>query len=235
MTSAADSLDLALLRQLTVLRKPASLSTSFENQYRPDGRVQTLLTRAMDLELADVPESWRSAEIVHLAPIAREVHPDVAGAFPRSFVGVTPQGSMRSWDSTGRVSLRPWETVRDLIEQADAVVLSLEDLQLDRSAAASMATHCKTLVVTEGSQGAMLYEPGRVRSVPTIPASEVDPTGAGDVFAAVFFIRLHESGDAWESAVLASQIAAKSVSRPGLAGAPTPTEARAVLQATGNR
>ncbi|MGH2621125.1 MAG: PfkB family carbohydrate kinase [Anaerolineales bacterium] len=235
MTSAADSLDLALLRQLTVLRKSASVSTSFENQYPPGGRVQTLRTRAVDLELADVPESWRSAEIVHLAPIAGEVHPDLARAFPQSFVGVTPQGSMRTWDSTGRVSLRSWETIRDLIEEADAVVLSIEDLQLDRSAAASMATHCKILVVTEGAQGATLYERDRTRPVPTTPAREVDPTGAGDVFAAVFFIRLHESGDPWESAVLANQIAAKSVSRPGLAGAPTPTEARAVLKAIGNR
>ena len=235
MTSAADSLDLALLRQLTVLRKSAPVSTSFKNQYREGGRMQTLRTRAVDLELADVPESWRLADIVHLAPIAAEIHPDLARAFPQSFVGVTPQGSMRSWNSTGRVALQSWETVRDLIREADAVVLSIEDLQMDRSAAAAMAGHCKTLVVTEGAQGAALYERDRIRLVPTTPAREVDPTGAGDVFAAVFFIRFHESGDPWESAVLANQIAAKSVSRPGLAGAPTPTEARAVLQATGNR
>ena len=233
MTSAADSMDLARLRQLTVVRKSAPVSTSFENQYGPGGRLQTLLTRAVDLELSDLPTIWRSADIVHLAPIACEIPSDLAGAFSDSFVGVTPQGSMRIWDSAGRVTLQSWEAVHDLLHVAAAVVLSIEDLGMDRSAAAAMAAHCKSLVVTEGAQGATLYDQGRVRTVPGLAAREVDPTGAGDVFAAVFFIHLHESGDPWESAVLANQIAAGSVARPGLAGAPSPSEAWAAFQAIG--
>ncbi len=233
MTSAADSLELAPLRQLAVVRKNAPVSTSFENQYAPGGRVQTLRTRAVDLELSDVPAIWRSSEIVHLAPIACEIPSELAHGFSDSFVGVTPQGSMRIWDSTGRVTLQSWEAVHDLLHVAAAVVLSIEDLGMDRSAAVAMAAHCKTLVVTEGVRGASVYERGRVRPVPAPAAREVDPTGAGDVFAAVFFIRLHESGDPWESAVLANQIAAGSVARPGLAGTPTPSEAWAAFQALG--
>ena len=235
VTAAADSLDLEQVQALTVWRKSVPASTSFENRYTPGGRVQTLRSRATDLELADVPERWRAAQIVHLAPIACEIPTDLAGAFSESFVGITPQGSMRTWDSTGRVRLRSWEAVGDLLPVADAVVLSIEDLGMERSAAEAMAARCKTLVVTEGPRGATVYHAQRSELVPATPAPEVDPTGAGDIFAAVFFVRFQATGDPWEAAGLANQIAAKSVSRPGLSGAPTPAEARAVLQAAGDR
>lgn len=220
---------------MTVWCKSAPASTSFENRYTSSGRVQTLRSRATVLELADVPEHWRRSEIVHLAPIACEIPTDLTGAFPESFVGITPQGSMRTWDSTGRVRLQSWQAVGDLLPVADAVVLSIEDLGMDRSAAAAMAAHCKTLVVTEGPRGATVYHSQRAELVPAIPAREVDPTGAGDIFAAVFFVRFQATGDPWEAAGFANLIAAGSVSKPGLAGTPTPAEAKAALSAMGNR
>jgi sugar/nucleoside kinase (ribokinase family) len=235
VTAAAESLNLEPVQALTVWRKSTPASTSFENRYTPTGRVQTLRSRAGDLELADVPRSWRGAEIVHLAPIACEIPVDLAGAFEQSFVGITPQGSMRAWDSTGRVRLQSWEAVADLLQAVDAVVLSIEDLGMDRTAAEAMAVHCKTLVVTEGPLGATVHHSGRAELVRATPVREVDPTGAGDIFAAVFFIRFHETGDPWVAARLANRIAGRSVAKPGLTGAPTPDEARAALQAVGNR
>jgi sugar/nucleoside kinase (ribokinase family) len=40
--------------------------------------------------------------------------------------------------------------------------------------------------------------------VPALPRAEVDPTGAGDVFAAAFLVRYHETGDALEAAAFAA-------------------------------
>lgn len=234
VTSASEALDLAPIRELALSLKLAPVSTSFENRYTSKGRVQTLLGRASDLELADVPLAWRNPKIVHLAPLACEIPAELAQAFPSSFLGVTPQGSMREWDSAGRVRLRSWESVHDLLHAADAVVLSIEDLGMDITAAEAMATHCRVLVVTEAAQGARVYTQRRSESVPAPSRQEVDPTGAGDIFAAVYFIRLQQSGDPWEAAEIANQIAAASVARRGLAGTPTPAEAKAVLQATGN-
>ncbi len=234
VTSASETLDLYPVREFALSRKLAPISTSFENRYTSKGRVQTLLGRAADLELGDVPLAWRNPKIVHLAPIAREIPAELAQAFPNSFVGVTPQGSMREWDSVGRVRLRSWESVHDLLHAADAVVLSIEDLGMDITAAEAMATHCRVLVVTEAAQGARVYTQRRSESVPAPSRQEVDPTGAGDIFAAVYFIRLQQSGDPWEAAEIANQIAAVSVTRRGLAGTPTPAEAEAALQATGN-
>ena len=62
---------------------------------------------------------------------------------------------------------------------------------------------------------------------PTV--KEVDPTGAGDVFAAAFFIRLYQTRDPWEAARFATQLASISVTRPGISGIPTPSEVKANL------
>jgi sugar/nucleoside kinase (ribokinase family) len=45
---------------------------------------------------------------------------------------------------------------------------------------------------------------------------EVDPTGAGDVFAAAFLIRLHETGNNFEAARFASAAAALSLGGSGI-------------------
>jgi sugar/nucleoside kinase (ribokinase family) len=49
----------------------------------------------------------------------------------------------------------------------------------------------------------------------------VDPTGAGDVFAAAFLVRYRETGDPFASALFASCAASLSVEAPGLEGVPT--------------
>jgi sugar/nucleoside kinase (ribokinase family) len=88
------------------------------------------------------------------------------------------------------------------------------------------AQKTQVLVVTEGFNGARVYWHGDVRrfSAPTVEV--VDPTGAGDIFAAVFFARMHTIRDPWLSAEQAVQLASQSVTRIGLAGIPTPEEIR---------
>lgn len=226
VTSAAQDIDFSPLQDLEVHRVPAEVSTSFENVYTPEGRVQTIRGQAAPLGLSAVPEAWRSTPIVHLAPIACEIDPELTGAFPGSFLGMTPQGWMRRWDEAGRVSLTGWEVTRELLPSASAVVLSIEDLRGDRRAAQAMADCCRVLVVTEGPRGARVYADGVWRSVPAPVAQEVDPTGAGDVFAAVFFAQLHRGGDPWLAAAHANQVASGSVTRRGLASAPSAAEAR---------
>jgi sugar/nucleoside kinase (ribokinase family) len=58
---------------------------------------------------------------------------------------------------------------------------------------------------------------------------EVDPTGAGDIFAAAFFFRLHATRDPWEAARFATNLAALSVARVGLEGIPTAEEVQSCL------
>ena len=77
------------------------------------------------------------------------------------------------------------------------------------------------LVVTQSAQGCTVFVRGQGARQFVAPAqAEVDPTGAGDVFAAAFFVNFFETGDPWASARFANQVGALSVTRLGLAGVP---------------
>lgn len=231
VTSTADSIDLSALEGLSIIRRPAAKSTSFENRYEASGRVQTLLSRAEDLTLSDVPSDWRTPAIAHLAPIDREIDLQLCGSFPDAFVGLTPQGLMREWNSDGRVSPLSWEACTDYLPLANAVVLSIEDLGLDWQSADAMAARCRALVVTEGPRGARLHVGGKWIHRPAPESVESDPTGAGDIFAALFFTQFQRTGDPVGAVDTANRIAAVSVTRQGLDGVPNAAEVQAGLQA----
>ena len=57
------------LGSLPIVNIPTESSTTFENLETSDGRVQFLHKVAAPIGLQHIPESWREAPIVHLAPI----------------------------------------------------------------------------------------------------------------------------------------------------------------------
>ena len=87
-----------------------------------------------------------------------------------------------------------------------------------------MLTSIRILVVTEGAEGDRLYWNGDTRHFRPRKKYHGDATGAGDIFAASFFIRLYQTRDPWEAARFATQLAAHSVKRQGLSSIPTPEE-----------
>lgn len=231
VTSANTDLDLGQgLSDVLVTRFPASTTTTFENIYTADGRRQMLRGVADLLTPEMMPSQWK-ATIAHLGPVARECDPALVYAFGDAFVGVTPQGWMRQWDEAGRVSRRRWEEAEQLLARADAVVLSEEDVRGDKSLIAQYATQARLLVVTQGVKGCTVYTHGQGRSFPALSAREADPTGAGDIFAAAFFVGLQRSGDPAVAACFANCIASRSVTRMGLDGAPRSREVASCEQA----
>ncbi len=227
VTACGADLDLSALDGIPLALTPSSTSTTYENVYGPLGRQQFLRAEAAPLTAASIPPAWLSAQVIHLAPLAHEIEPSLLPALGRSFVGVTPQGWLRQWDPAGRVraAVDEWLGAAEVLSRADAVVLSLDDIGRDWEVAERWAALTAVLVVTEGADGCTVFERGRpVRQFPAPPEVEVDPTGAGDVFAAAFFINLYETGDAHASARFANQVAALSVTRVGLASVPTEEE-----------
>ena len=200
--------------------------TTFENIEIDHGRKQFLHAIAEQLLPEDIPLDWRNSPIVHLGPVADEVSPEIIDVFPDSFIGITPQGWMRTRDENNVVHFQPWTDSDRLLQRADAVVLSIEDVMGNEDLIQSYADRANILVVTEGYNGARVYWKGDVRhfSAPKVPV--VDTTGAGDIFAAAFFDRLETTRDPWESARRAIQIASCSVTRVGLTSVPTTQEIR---------
>ena len=85
VTSAAPDLLARLpeaLPGVAVAAVPADDSTTFENLYQDGRRRQYLRGRAAPLTPAHVPAPWRQARIVLLGPLAQEVAPEYATAFP---------------------------------------------------------------------------------------------------------------------------------------------------------
>ena len=112
---------------------------------------------------------------------------------------------------------------------ASAAVLSVEDVQGEESVIDDMVSAVKILVVTEGYNGSRLYWNGDMRRFVAPKVPEVDPTGAGDIFATSFFTRLAATRDPWEAARFATLLAANSVTRPGLKGVPIEAEIQAAM------
>ena len=199
---------------------PSAVSTTFCNIYDGGRRRQVIEALADPIGIEMLPPSWVDVPVVLLGPIANELTEEWTTAFPRSLLGITPQGWMRQWDSAGNVSPTRWRDAGPFLARADAVVLSREDVGGDDPYIAHLASQTKLLVVTDGWHGATLYTNGETYPVPPRPTHEVDPTGAGDVFATAFLIRLDETSDPLKAAHFATAVASMSVEASGIDGIP---------------
>ena len=224
VTAAGMDISLEPLDGIPIVPIETEFSTTYENIYTEQGRVQYLRSQAARIDLSQVPEPWRTASIIHLAPIADEVDALLPQGFSPATLGLTPQGWMRQWDSDGLVSTREWTNSEAALAQANAVVISREDVNGDDLLIEHMAGQTKILVVTEGAAGAVLYWNGDRRRFRAPSVDEVDATGAGDIFAAAFFVRLLNTRDPWEATRFAVLLASHSVERAGLDGIPTQLE-----------
>jgi len=112
---------------------------------------------------------------------------------------------------------------------AKVLVLSEEDVGGDLSLIQEYIELTEIVVVTAGWKGSTVYHQGQKRYFPARQVIEVDPTGAGDVYAAACLVRLEETGDPWEAAHFANCVASFSVEKPGVAGIPGRQQVEACL------
>jgi sugar/nucleoside kinase (ribokinase family) len=229
VTAHADGLLLPELEGIEISTRSNSHTSTFENIQTPTGRIQFLHHKASDLDISNIPEIWRKTPIVHLGPVCQEVDPNLVKSFPESFVGLTPQGWFRAWDMNGKVRFTEWPESSFVLGNASAAVFSIEDVKGNETIVEDMVSSIRILVVTEGAAGARLYWNGELRRFLPPKVVEIDPVGAGDIFATSFFYRLNVTQDPVESVRFATLIAANSVTRRGLEGVPTPEEVQEYL------
>jgi len=229
VTAAGNETSLDALHDIPMLTVESPQSTTFENIYTENGRIQYLRAQAVQIDFASVPEVWRTASIIHVGPIANEVDSILPNGFSPALFGITPQGWMRQRADDGRVSRSEWQNAEPVLQKADAVVISREDVNGDDELIEDMAHQTRILVVTEADAGCVLHWNSDRRRFRAPTVHEVDATGAGDIFAAAFFIRLFKTRDPWEAARFATLIASRSVTRIGLNGIPTQSEIEACM------
>lgn len=176
-------------------------TTRFRNLYEADGeRRQVLSARAAEIELSPLPDAWRDPDVLLLGPVAGELGPGTALAFQAGVVGALAQGWLRQVDSQGQVSPAAWANPAGDLAGVHVLVLSAQDLPPGAPPPASLLEYVPLLALTRGWQGLTLLTRESSHEVPSLPRQELDPTGAGDVFAAAFLVRYHESQDPLEAA-----------------------------------
>ncbi len=225
LTAAAPAMDLAAaLPGIEVHRLEALRTTQFENRYTPAGRVQYVSPCPVRLNPDHLTHAMRTSAVVHLGPVCNEVSAEIATqAGDDIFVGVTPQGWLRRWDDRGRVESCAdyWVDASKVLSRANAVVTSIDDIAGDWEVARRWAAQTDLLVVTQGAAGCTAFNNGALMQVPAPCVREVDPTGAGDIFAAILFIALRRGDTPAHACAFANCLAAQSVTRPQLAGLPS--------------
>jgi sugar/nucleoside kinase (ribokinase family) len=217
--------------QIEVVGLETSETTAFEHRETTSGRVLRARGAARPLTTAEVPADWRPASLVLLAPVLQEVDPVVATAFPDAAVGAELQGWLRARDGEGTIGVAPWASPEAALARLQTIFVSRHDVQGQEGQVIEWVQRVPLAVVTAGAAGAILYVNGDRYEVRPRRTREVDPTGAGDVFAATFLVHYDRHGDAWEAAEAATCAASLSVEGEGWSSVPDAATLAAALEA----
>lgn len=240
------------LRTLLITRGTARELDELLAPYRHELDVQvhdaphttTLLTAGHGAERTQRMLAWAGAivaepaldtTILHLAPVARETPERWRGS--PAFLGLTPQGLARDWSGEGAeiVQVAPARAAEELARRCRAVVLNESERASCAGLIAAAGEGGALVAVTAGARPTVVLEPGGRELELDVPALEdaVDDIGAGDVFAAAWFVALHEGRPAVEATAFATAAAAVRLQGAGAGaiGARAEIEARLRLVA----
>jgi sugar/nucleoside kinase (ribokinase family) len=190
LTKAAEA-DADLVEELAALGvpivwRPSSATSAFGIEYVGDDR--RMVVEALGQPwTADEVRGWIAEALggagwVHVGPLARS-------DFPAETLAELARTSRVSYDGQGLV--RPARTGELVLDTAydPELLRSLAILKLSEEEAAVLGTvdlGVPEVLVTLGARGAVVHADGRTEEVGTRALDGVDPTGAGDMFAAAY-------------------------------------------------
>lgn len=204
--------------ELEVQSAPSTttLATAIEPGRR-GARHQRMLAWAGEMD-----EPAVDTRILHIAAVARETGAGWRGH--AGLVGLTPQGLVRTWADLGAPVTARVLDAELLPDRCDAVVISSVERDscdaLLRGLDERGASGGRPLVAVTDADGPtqLLFGGGRSALVPVASVADaVDDLGAGDVFAAAFFVALAEGSAPEQAAAFANAAAAVRICGSGAA------------------
>ena len=216
--------DELLLRELkdagvVVFNLPSNVTTTFRNVYplrNPDVRVQRVDARAGPIAAAALPDM--RARIWQIGPLTKsDVDLGMIGRCAElgGLVGMDVQGLTREVvDSQVRASgpAAHMAYLRDLdvLKADEEEILTFTGAESVEAAVALVrAAGVREVLVTHGSEGAVIYGGGAPISISAVPPRRtVDATGCGDTYLAAYLARRITSDDLRECGAFAAAAAA---------------------------
>jgi sugar/nucleoside kinase (ribokinase family) len=203
---------------ITVHALPSSTTTTFAFRYVEGRRFLRLKSRARGIAPSDIPAAWRGARAVVLGSIAHELDRSLFGTTSPAATVLVAQGYLREWSADGAIRPREWEDANEIVPLVSAVVLSEDDVAGDLSAPRRWARNGR-VYVTLAERGVLVLERGSETTIPGYRAERVvDPTGAGDAFAAGLAIALADGRPPDDCARFANAVASFAVEGVGMEG-----------------
>jgi tagatose kinase len=184
------------------------------------------------------PEYFRNARWLHLTGCNLAINESSREACYRA-MAVLPSGARVSFDPNIRPEVLSVEQIRELcrpvLERADVFLPSLGEAMMftgsasDEEGCRLLADQGKLVVLKQGAKGCRVFyrdSGGAIDfEVGGFTVAEVDPTGAGDSFAAGLTVALLEGMDLPTAARFANAVGALAVTKKGpMEGVPTRRE-----------
>ncbi|MGZ3872031.1 MAG: PfkB family carbohydrate kinase [Mucilaginibacter sp.] len=204
--------------------QPSAHTVYFENIYAEnlDQRTQNVLAKADPFDTDQVETI--NARIFHLGPLladdmSTELIKMLAG---KGSVSLDVQGYLREVRDK-KVYAVDWPGRQEALQYVDIVKADVVELQAltgcadTRDGARLLASWgVKEVVVTNGSQGSMIYNQGIFYPIPAYrPKTVVDATGCGDTYMAGYLYSRIKGGSVQQSGEFAAAMASLKMEHPG--------------------
>lgn len=203
------------------------VSTGFNVIYDKKGnRTLRNLGDAGKIYESDIPLDFFESDAVLIGPLIQEIPPNTLNhlATNSSLSLFDPQGSLRKINGNKAVENIVIKDAKPLLQDIDILKLTGEEaLLMANSKSIEDAPKIlskmgpRIVAVTFAEKGSIIYEDGElVKRIPAFPTNAIDPTGAGDVYAAGFIYEYLKTKDIVKSGFFASAAASFMVENMGI-------------------
>jgi len=211
-------------RHIAVKVQDSKHTVCFENVYETntDFRTQYVSQKADAFEEATL--SAVDAKIFHLGPLLADDFsvPLIRALAAKGRVSMDVQGYLRVVQD-GKVFQATWPEKQEALSYVDILKADETELRtltgvedIKEAAALVTAWGVKEVVITNGSQGSMIYSKGVFHGIPAFPPSTlVDATGCGDTYMAGYLYQRIKGADEQQAGRFAAALATLKLESAG--------------------
>jgi len=204
--------------------QPSANTVYFENIYaqNQDERTQNVWAKADAFTMAQIQQE--NARIFHLGPlladdISVELIKNIAA---KGRISLDVQGYLRKVENN-KVQPADWPDKKEALQYVDILKADVAELlaltgqrQVSDGAMLAADWGVKEVVVTNGSQGSLIYSGGIFYTIPAYrPQIIVDATGCGDTYMAGYLYKRSKGAGIQQAGEFAAAMAGLKTASPG--------------------